>query len=176
MWKQQTRSLNWTHRHTHPIDTLSSILSVPKDPSMELNDCNCITEFLDCLHIVQVVPWKIPSMVSAKYYKIKSKKWICLFQLSFLICHLNCLRMLSLMKIISESMRILVFLCITICWFDKTQTLTPVDTSAKLQNTLFLIIFYSCIFGPATHSYVPLQYALFSIFSCVFGPATHAVF
>lgn len=60
--------------------------------------------------------------------------------------------------------------------FDKTQTLTPVDTSAKLHHTLFLIIFYSCIFGPATHSYVPLLYALFSIFSCVFGPATHAVF
>lgn len=169
----QESELN-TQTHTHPIDTLLSILSVPKDPSMELNDCNCITEFRDCLHIVQVVPWKIPSVISAKYYKIKSKKWICLFQLSFLICHLNCLCMLSLMKIISECMRILVFLCITD--FDKTQTLTPVDTSAKLHHTLFLIIFYSCIFGPATHSYVPLLYALFSIFSCVFGPATHAVF
>lgn len=81
---------------------------------------------------------------------------------------------LFMMKIISECMRILVFLCITD--FDKTQTLTPVDTSAKLHHTLFLIIFYSCIFGPATHSYVPLLYVLFSIFSCVFGPATHAVF
>lgn len=114
---------------------------------MELNDCNCITEFRDCLHIVQVVPWKIPSLISAKYYKIKSKKWVCLFQLSFFICHLNCLRMLSLMKIISECMRILFFLCITGCWFDKTQTLTPVDTSAKSHNTLFLIILHSCIFS-----------------------------
>lgn len=106
-------------------------------------------------------------MVSAKYYKIKSKKWICLFQLSFLICRLHCLRMLSLMKIISECMRILVFLCITD--FDKTQTLTPVDTSAKLHHTLFLIIFYSCIFGPATHSYVPYYFTFCFLFLAAYS-------
>lgn len=58
-----------------------------------------------------------------------------------------------------------------------TQTSTLVDSSAKLHNTLFLIIFESANSGlQPTVIYVPLLYALFSTLSCVFGPANDAVF